>query len=187
MPSATAWSVEVSAEPVLGRAEAEGFYQVYLSAFGHLRVHAAARQVLTAEEYFEEMDDPRVMKYVARAADGEAVGLSTLVTELAVVPWISPEYYAARYPDQAARGAIYYVGFMLTHPGRRSAAAYPLMVNAILTRSTQDRAALLWDICGYNQVIGFADSLATLVRRQTGAHTETLDTQTYYGVVLDHA
>lgn len=187
MAAVTRWSVEVGAEPVLARAEAESFYQVYLTAFGHLREHAAARQVLTADEFFEEMDDPRVTKFVARADGGDAVGLSTLVTALEVVPWISPEYYAARYPDQAARGAIYYVGFMMTHPGRRSAAAYPLMVNAILTRSTQDRAALLWDVCGYNQVIGFANSLATLVKRQTGAHTETLDSQTYYGVVLDGA
>lgn len=180
----SAATVEVFAETALDPRETEAFYPMYLGAFSHLRAHAAARQVLDQDEFFAEMDDPRVTKYVARTSDGEAVGLATLVTTLDLVPWISPEYYAARYPEQAARGAVHYVGFMLSHPERRSVVAYPLMVNAILTRCAEEHAALLWDICAYNQALGFADSLTALVKRRTGEQVETLDTQTYYGVTF---
>jgi hypothetical protein len=176
--------VELVTQDVLDRAEAEVFYDVYLRAFGELRRQAAARQVLTKEEFLEEMTDARVTKYVVRAEDGEALGLATLVTALDVVPWISPEYYAERYPEQARRSAIYYVGFMLSHPDRRSLTAYPMMVHAILARCVQERAALLWDICGFNEDLGFAGSLGTLVKRQTGAVVEALDRQTYYGVAF---
>ncbi len=176
-------TVRVSVEHLLDQTEAEGFWPVYEAAFGHLRTRAAARQVLHEAEFFEEMHDPRVAKYVARASDGGAVGLTTLALSLAVVPWISPEYYAERYPENASRGAIYYVGFSLAHPNRKSVTAFPLMLNAMMERCAADRAVCLWDICGHNNdALNFADSIGQHLRRHTGLVVEPLDTQTYYGV-----
>ena len=43
----------------------------------------------------------------------------TLTRHLESVPWISPDYFAARYPEQWARNAIYYMGFVLAHPRNR--------------------------------------------------------------------
>lgn len=182
--SSGAGAVQVLAQFVVEALEAERFYELYLAAFGHLREAAAARQVLTREEFFAEMADERVTKYVARGRDDELLGLATVITDLDVVPWVSPEYYAARYPEHAARRAIRYVGFMLSHPQRRALAAYPLMVNAILTRSSEERAVLLWDMCRYNEDLGFGASLTALVGRQTGVAVELLDVQTYYGAVF---
>jgi hypothetical protein len=178
-------SIRVVAQETLDAAETESFYRDYVTAFDHLRVHAAARQVLTRDEFVEEMADPRVIKLVARGTDGEAVGLSTLVTSLDIVPWISPEYYAARYPEQASRAAIYYVGFMVTHARRRSLSAFPLMLNAIIDRCTADHAVCLWDICAYNNdSMSLATGVASHVARVTGLRALALDTQTYYAVVF---
>lgn len=176
-------TVQVTVEDVLDPREAEDFWPVYEAAFGHLRTLAAARQVLHKSEYVDEMDDTRVAKYVARNADGDAVGLTTLVLALELVPWISPEYYATRYPENAGRGAIYYVGFSLAHPHRRSVTAFPSMLNAMIDRCTADRAVCLWDICGHNNdALDFANGIGGHLRRATGLAVEELDTQTYYGV-----
>ena len=46
------------------------FWPVYEESFGPLRVLAAARQVLTREEFTEELEDPRIWKYIAFDAEG---------------------------------------------------------------------------------------------------------------------
>lgn len=178
-------TAQVTVEDVLDTHEAARFWPVYRAAFGHLATRAAARQTLHREEYFEEMADPKVAKYVARADDGEAIGLTTLILSLSLVPWISPEYYAARYPEQAAREVLYYVGFSLTHPHRRSVTAFPAMVNAITARASREKAVLLWDVCAYNNdAFDFADGIGGHVKRTHGLTTEQLDSQTYYALAF---
>ena len=46
-------------------APAEALYRLYRPAFEPLKVRSAARQVLTRSEFFEQMPDDRVDKYVA--------------------------------------------------------------------------------------------------------------------------
>lgn len=171
--------------PAVDREEGERLYRMYVAAFGHLKVHAAARQVLDRDEFFAELDDPRVDKYVARSAEGEPLGLMTLSTSLEPIPWISAEYYRARFPEQAERGAIYYVGVALSDPDGRGVSAFPAMVNAVLDRCRSERAVLLWDICGYNDdAVRLGSGLAGQIRRRTGLPARELDRQTYYGVVF---
>lgn len=175
----------VSVHTLIGRDEGERLYDVYRAAFGHLEVHAAARQVLKRDEFFAELQDPRVAKYVARSSDGEPLGLMTLSTSLEPIPWISAEYYRARFPEQAERDAIYYVGVALSDPEVGGVTAFPAMVNAVLDRCRAERAVLLWDICGYNDdAVGLGRGLENQIQRRTGLPTEVLDRQTYYGVVF---
>ena len=90
----------------------ESFYELYVAAFGPLRTRAAARQVLSLDEFIEEMTDPRVDKYVVWNADDDgveqAIALTTFTNDLATVPWIEPAYYEHHYPDHFARNAVYY-------------------------------------------------------------------------------
>src|SRR3954462_4619950 len=94
----------------------DAFYPLYVAAFDPIRTRAAARHMLTAEEFAEEMTDQRIDKYVVWHADGTPIALMTLATDLTAVPWISPEYCTARYPDHMSRGAVYYLGYTLVHP-----------------------------------------------------------------------
>jgi hypothetical protein len=52
-------------ETVLTGAPAETLYGLYRPAFEPLKVRSAARQVLTRSEFFQQMLDDRVDKYVA--------------------------------------------------------------------------------------------------------------------------
>jgi hypothetical protein len=159
----------------------EEFYGLYRAAFEPLRTLAAARQVLTAAEFVEEMADDRVEKYVVYDAGGRAVALSTLATDLSAVPWIEPAYFAARYPEHAARGALFYLGFTLVHPDHQSSRVFSLSIAAIIRRLAEARAVVAYDICAHNDTVRQLG--AGLERAQTAkadVTVTTVDAQTYY-------
>lgn len=171
----------ISIEPLVEGALAEDFYALYLAAFEPLRARAAARQVLTQAEFLAEMVDPRVSKYVARDTSGAAIGMSTMTRELTTVPWISPEYYAARYPEHAARNAVFYIGFTLTHPDHRGPKLAAAMIDALVATLVAERAVVAYDICTYNdEVLRFGAHIASFFRRSAEVAVEPIDAQTYY-------
>jgi hypothetical protein len=161
--------------------EAERLYALYLTAFAPMATLSAVRQVLRREEFLEEMHDERIEKLVARDEGGDAVGITIITAELGAVPWISPEFFAARHPEHAARRAIYYIAFMLTHPDVRGSHAYVAMLDALLLRLTEERAVCVYDICAHNNLtMRFADNLRRRANRYALAVETVLDTQTFY-------
>jgi hypothetical protein len=178
-------SAEVTFETTVTGEVAESFWKLYLEAFEPLRTRAAARHVLHREEFDEEMADPRVLKLLARDELGEAVGLTTLATDLAAVPWISPEYFTSRYPEHAARGAIWYVGFTLAHPGRRSTRTFVDMLDALVTRLAENQVVCAYDVSRFNDdALRFAQNLHRHASRTREITTETADQQTYYATTF---
>ncbi len=172
----------VTWEKTISSADAAVFYDLYHAAFSPLATLSAVRQVLRRDEFDEEMADERVEKLVAWDDDGVAVGLTILTGTLSAMPWISPEFYAARYPEHAARGAIYYVAFTLAHPTMRGTGAYVTMLDTLIERLTAERAVCVYDICAYNNdSIHFADHLQKRALRTAELTVEVLDVQTFYG------
>lgn len=171
----------VSALTALDEATARPFWDLYLASFGPLRTRAAARQVLHEDEFFQEMVDPRVWKYVACDADGQAVGLTTLTRDLETVPWISPEYYQARFPQHFARRAVFYLGFTLVQRGTRNVGAFTAMIEAVAERVRESRGICGYDICAFNnESMRFADNIESMLNRGRTVPVERLDSQTYY-------
>ena len=165
----------------LDHSTATMFWELYVSAFGPLRTRAAARQVLHEDEFFEEMADPRVWKYVVWDAAGQPVGLTTLTKHLETVPWISPEYYQARYPQHYARQAVYYLGFTLVAKGARHLSSFATMLEAVADRVIADRAVCGYDICAFNnEAMRFDVTIEAMLNRTTRVPVERLDSQTYY-------
>ena len=164
-------------------AAAEELYTLYAEAFNPLKIKAAARQVLTREEFHHQLADPRIDKYVAWASQGEAIGLITLTRWLGSVPWVSPEYFAARFPEQWARNAVYYLGYGL---GRRSTDEVRFLETCAalcIAPLVAERAVIAYDVCSYNNdVLGIADRLAHVARRVNGSIVQNLDAQVYYAV-----
>jgi hypothetical protein len=157
------------------------FWELYVAAFGPLRTRAAARQVLHEDEFFEEMADPRVWKYVVHDVTGQPVGLTTLTKHLETVPWISPEYYQARYPQHFARQAVYYLGFTLVAKGARHLSSFATMLDAVAERVIADRAVCGYDICAFNnEAMRFDEHIEAMLNRNARVPVERLDSQTYY-------
>jgi hypothetical protein len=174
--------VRVTWERTVSPEDAARFYDLYLAAFSPLATLSAVRQILRRDEFDEEMADDRVEKLVARDDHGVAVGMTIMTSTLSAIPWISPEFYAARYPDHAARGAIYYVAFTLAHPTVRGTGAYITMLDTLIERLAAERAVCVYDICAYNNLaINFADHLSKRALRSAEITVEVLDVQTFYG------
>lgn len=167
---------------------AMAWWEFYRRAFAPLETRAVARQLLHEHEFLEEMSDPRVWKYLAHDEDDRLVGMSTLTNDLSTVPWISPAFFAHRYPEHTARNAVFYLGFTLVSAERRRERVFEAMISAIIDRVAQDRGVCGWDLCSFNvDQLGLAAGIAGLLRRTVDAEVPTVDTQTYYVADLDAA
>ena len=161
------------------------FWPLYEESFGPLRIRAAARHVLTYEEFAEEIADPRVWKYVATDADSNLIGLTTLTRDLATVPWISPEYFAHHYPEQSSRQAVFYMGFTMVRPSQRDTRVFFAMLRPTVLRVASERGVCAYDVCGFNDTtLDFGAGIERLLHRLAEVDVAAIDVQTYYAVTF---
>ncbi len=173
--------VRVTAQAVVSDEDAERFHDLYEAAFGPLRTLAAARQVLYRDEFFREMRDSRVTKYVAWAPDGRPIGLSALSTDLSTVPWISPEFYAHKFPEHSARNAIFYVHFMLAEPGGARQGGLDALFDTLVEICVARQVVALYDVCAFNdEDRRLGQKFRTRMESSASVLVSKLDTQTYY-------
>jgi hypothetical protein len=165
----------------------DAFYGFYRAAFAPLQTRAAARHVLTRDEFNEEMRDRRIDKYVAWDGD-TAVGLTTMTNDLASVLWIEPAFYVARHPEHAARRTLFYLGYILVDPspGVSTFRAFRLMAETLLQRVADAGGVLAFDVSRYNDDGEVGPMIARLLRG-FGTEAEAVDVQTYYTAVLGAA
>lgn len=167
---------------IIGTA-AQALLQLYRCAFEPLKVMAAARHMLTREEFLGQLEDHRIDKYVAWEDSGEPVAVITLTRHLDAVPWISPEYFAARYPEQWARNAIYYLGFAFASPTTQRSRFLEIAVEMAIEPLTMEKAVIAYDVCAYNnRMLGFSERITEVLGRSSHSRPEELDSQIYYGV-----
>ena len=171
--------MHITVEHVLAPDVITALYPTYLDAWDALLVHAAARHVLSPEEFELEMTDPRIDKYVVReVADGPVLGLTTLTNEISAIPWINAHHYVARYPDAAARGALFYLGYTFVDRGHRNSQALILMAEAVNRRLMAAGGVAGFDICAFNNEHGIGRRVARLF--SSSDRIDSLDTQSYY-------
>ena len=173
-------TITIDVERALDPDVVDRFHDLYVETFEPMATRAVARQVLHREEFVEEMSDPRVLKYVARDTSGEVVGLTTLTRDLETVPWISPQYFAAAYPEHTARDAVFYLGFTLVAPQHRRTHVFRSMIEEIIERVLDARGVCGWDVCAYNEeVLGFSTMIGELLTSHADCTVEQVDAQTY--------
>ena len=176
--------IRVTMEKEVDYVTAKRYYHLYRETFGELETSAVARQLLHESEFLEEMLDPRVHKYVAWDADGQAIGMTTLTSELETVPWISPGYFEHHYPEHHARGAIFYLGFTLVHPAHQGGHVFHAMIEPMTRRVMAENAVVAWDMCLVNDKRGLGGSAGKLLRSLADVTIEPIDRQTYYAATF---
>lgn len=177
--------VTVTIEQAMTAREIDELFSIYEAAFGPLRVLAAARHVLSYAEFVEEVTSPLVSKIVARNRSGGVEGLMTATNHLETVPWISPDYYRHRYPDHAARSAIYYLGLALVRPSSQKSRVFHKMMQRTADRLVREHAILAFDICRFNDAgDGLADTVARQLESMAAISFDTIDVQSYYAVTF---
>jgi len=152
---------------------AEELFELYLENFGPLATLAAARHVLTREEWDHEMQDERIDKFLVVSDTGEIVGLMTAVRDLDAVPWVSKEFFEARYPGRT----VQYQGLTMIKKEHRSIELLLSLFHRGV-ESTPEGAVIAFDCSEYNVSRGYLDRIGFA----TGAPIEEVDVQRYYAL-----
>lgn len=156
------------------------FLVLYNAAFAPLAPLAPARQGLTDDEFLQQMAEPTVVKFVAWDDLGEPVAMAFMATDLNVVPWISPSYFEARFPEHFARAAVYYFGALLVSPGCRGGRWAGVVLDAATRFVVADRAVAVFDCCEHNATRRLPQLIARAARRVGELETVELAPQRYY-------
>jgi pyruvoyl-dependent arginine decarboxylase len=172
--------IRVTVEKELDYVTARRYYELYRETFGPMETKAVARQLLHESEFIEEMLNPKVLKYVAWSPDDEAIGMTTLTSDLSTVPWISPAYFEHHYPEHHARGAIYYLGFTLVHPDHQGGHVFHAMLEPMWRFVQEQRPVVAWDMCLVNDERGLGGSAGRLLASFADVTIERVDQQNYY-------
>lgn len=94
----------------------EPAWQFYRDTFTALAPLAAYRRLLTQGEFYGTLTDPRCLKLITTLTepdeDSPVVGIAVITGDLASWSPVSPEFYAARFPDHYAAGRLWYVAFV---------------------------------------------------------------------------
>ncbi len=162
----------------------EEFLEVYRAAFAPLEALAAARQSLTDDEFREEMTDESVLKFVCQNRDGITVALSFVATDLSAVPWISPVYFAERFPEHYERHAIWYFGALLVLPEHQGGPWVNALLEEMVTAVVANDGIAAFDCCAFNVTeMGVPDFVEAATRRVAEVDCIEIDVQRYYAYV----
>lgn len=156
------------------------FLVLYRAAFTPLERLAPARQGLTDDEFLDQMGDPSVVKFVAWDDSGEPMAMAFMATDLKVVPWISPQYFEARFPEHFARAAVYYFGALLVSPAHRGGRWAFMVLDAAAAMVARNRAVAVFDCCEHNATRRLPELIAMAGRRVGNIDALQLAPQRYY-------
>lgn len=173
--------MRVTIETVIDEPTTERFLDLYRAAFDPLEGLAASRQALTDDEFREEMQLESVLKFVGWDRREQPVAMAVINTDLDTVPWISPEFWRRRYPEQAARGAIHYYGALLVSPTVRGGLWAYRMLRETVRYTASHHAVAAFDCCRHNiDEVQLPKLIAEVARPLCHFDTEEVDVQAYY-------
>ncbi len=159
----------------------EAFLAIYREAFAPLEPLAAARQALTDEEFRAQMNDPGVFKFLAWDEHEQACAMAIMAADLTKVPWISPQYFAAHFPEHFARHAIYYYQALLVRPDHQKSGTAGRMLEAVITKVAQDKAVAAIDCCRFTvEEVQFPAMVSAVASRLCHFEEWQMDSQHYY-------
>jgi hypothetical protein len=143
--------------------EAWSFYE---DVFADVNTLAANRHLMTYDEFEHVMADKRVQKWLALSDEGRIIGMATVTNHLESWPLVSPAYFAKHYPDQYARQAIWYIGFVGCNPEGTRAHAFRDLIARIQPQVEASNGVFVQDFCTYNVgVRRLPDATRAILRR----------------------
>lgn len=167
----------VSLESVVAGDDAERLWDTYRANFEPLTELAMLQHLFSRDEMIGEFADPRITKIVGWEGS-EPVGLGMVTSDLECVPQISSTFLTGRYPEHAARNAIFYGILVAVSPHQRGLTLFNRIYNELWQVAAREGGVLAFDICKFNRdafdtdsLVGriasnFPDSAVTLVDQQ---------------------
>jgi hypothetical protein len=155
-------------------------WKVYRSAMEPKRAEAMQRHMLTREEFEALCDNRRITKLIAFDDRDLIVGVTMITSDLEAYDWIEPLYFAARWPDEFYRGAIFYVLFVTAAPDA-PLGAFALMVQEIVARIETVKGIGALDFSSAREAGGLARASKLIIGRAGPLKVdEVSDTQHFH-------
>ncbi|MFT3854909.1 MAG: hypothetical protein QM733_19550 [Ilumatobacteraceae bacterium] len=161
---------------------AEAIWQLYHEAFEPLRELALQQHLWSREEILAELANPRIVKFVGMSGD-EPVGLCMVTNDLSAVPLISPEFLRARYPEQAARDAIFYGIVIFVRAGYRGRTLFARLGTHAGQEAASSCGVIVFDVCAFNREhASLDDNLRRLARSFPNSSMDLVDQQSWFAI-----
>jgi hypothetical protein len=176
--------VDITHETVIVGPDAELLWQHYWASFEPLTELSVQKQHSDHDEMSELFANPRVLKIVGREA-GRPVGFAMITNSLDDVPELSPRFLRRRYPEHAARDAIYVGVYVVVAPEHRGITLFHRLYLDCWQLVANNAGVLVVDTCEFNRQAFDTDALANRVARAFPNSTVAeLDRQTWYAMEL---
>lgn len=159
---------------------AEELWEVYLENFEPLAEVAVLRHLDSREEMLAQFANPRILKLVAWLG-ARPVGLGMVTNYLEDVAEISPAFLRVKFPEYAARDAIFIGMLVLVSPGQRSLTAFSRLYLELWQVPARAGGILVFDVCDFNRETFAVDEMSRRIASNfPRASVEVLDQQTWF-------
>ena len=174
----------VTAEHLPDRSGWDALWEMYADAFEPLQELALLCHLYPRDEFEALLADDRIIKIIARA-DGVPVGMAMVTNELAIVPQISPPFLHKRYPDEAARSAVFFGIMVFVAESHARSSVFPRLVAGMGQVTAEASGVIVFDICRHNlDTLDLHRQIETIAHWFPGATFDRIDEQAYFGARL---
>jgi hypothetical protein len=171
-------------ELVIVGERAEALWEMYTDAFTPLETLAIQRHLWSRKEVLSELASEEIVKFVGWSGE-VPVGLCMLTNNLDLVPMISPAFLRDRFPEHAARNAIFYGIMIFVRRGFRGKTMFARLGTQMAQETAVHAGVVLFDMCAFNRENGsLGDNLGKLARPFAGSAMSLVDQQSWFAVEL---
>jgi hypothetical protein len=161
------------------------YFAIYDASWEGMKNKSPCRQYLRADEFEAEALDPRVLKFILWAEDGTPAAISFVATDLSVVPWVAPEYWSQRFPEQYREKRIFYIGSLVVKPTARHGVAIKKILEAISDHIGRVAGIAAFDCSEYMTSHGWPAMIERVGRTRVIVTALELDPQRYWAYVTE--
>ena len=159
-------------------------WDLYFETFEPLQELALLNHLYPRTDFDSLLDDERVSKLIAWF-EGKPVGLAMITNELELVPQISPPFLHAKFPEQAARQAVYFGIMMFVAESHRRSTTFARLVASMGQMTAAASGVAVFDICRHNlTTLELDQQLASISRWFPDSSFEKIDEQSYFAATL---
>ena len=165
---------------IVASTHVDALWACYLTNIEPLATLAVLRHVDERPTFEAQLANERIVKIVAWQ-DGTPVGLAMVTNSLDDVEEISPAFLRAKYPEHAARNAIYVGMLVMVSQPLRGRTVFSRLYTELWQVPALAGGILVFDVCEFNRTMFDTDALARRIASAfPRATAQVLDRQTWY-------
>lgn len=184
IPGVGAPSIVITHERSITGSQAETLWEAYRTNFQPLAELAILQHLYSRDEVLAEFRNPNIIKIVGWQ-DDRPVGLAMITNSLDEVTQISPAFLRVKYPQHAARNAIYVGILVMVVPGTRGLTLFGRLSTEMWQMVAVANGVLVYDVCDFNRTTFSSEKVAQRIADGfPRSSLQVIDRQTWYAAEL---